>query len=316
MPGKKILLTGCAGFIGRHLLERLLAEGHAVRGIDDFSTGDRGRLAALGKDFDLIEGDLGDPAKAAAAVRGRELVIHLASRPSVPRSLAHPRESALASVLATVTLLEAAARAGAARVVQAASSSAYGDSPVFPRRESAPPRPLSPYAAAKLAQEAYAAAFFRCRGLDSVSLRYFNVFGPGQNPAGPYAAVIARFIGLMAAGRRPEIYGDGGQTRDFTYVADVVEANLAAALHPRPLEGEVVNVGSGRRHSLRELIDLLNDILGTSLEPVCLPARPGDVRDSLAEVEKARRLFGFEAATPFRRGLELTVAARLRENRF
>ncbi|MDR2390719.1 MAG: NAD-dependent epimerase/dehydratase family protein [Planctomycetota bacterium] len=303
------LVTGCAGFIGRHILRRLLADGHSVRGIDDFSTSDRKTRKELPRNFEFIEGSLCDPEKAAAAISGIDRVIHLASIPSVPRSLENPRESAMSSVIGTVTLLDAAARSGVRRIVQASSSSVYGDSPVLPRIESDSPRPLSPYAAAKLAQEQYASVFAKCRGLDSVSLRYFNVFGPGQNPNGPYAAVVPKFIRLMAGGKRPEIYGDGNQTRDFTHVDDVAAATIGASLVSRPLRGETINIGSGKGRSLNELATCLNEILGTCLEPVYARPRPGDVRNSLADIAKAERLLGYLPSVPFREGLERTVAS-------
>ena len=208
-------------------------------------------------------------------------------------------------------MLDAARKAGARRVVQAASSSAYGDSPRLPRSEDDLPRPLSPYAAAKLAQEHYVRAFSRSYGLDGVSLRYFNVFGPGQNPEGAYAAVIPKFVLAMAAGARPVIYGDGKQTRDFTYVDNVVEANLRAALNPGPLRGETVNAGSGLGLSLLELVRHLNEILGTSLEPIHASPRPGDVKDSLADLAKAAELLGYAPIVGFREGLERTVHALL-----
>jgi UDP-glucose 4-epimerase len=311
MQKERFLVTGCAGFIGRHTVRRLLADGHPVRGIDDFSTGDRQGWKESPPDFEFIEGSVCDQGKAEAAVAGIDRIIHLASIPSVPRSLENPRESAMSSVIGTVTLFDAAARAGVRRIVQASSSSAYGDSPVFPRIESDSPRPLSPYAAAKLAQEHYAAAFAKCRGLDSASLRYFNVFGPGQNPNGPYAAVIPKFMRLMASGKRPEIYGDGKQTRDFTYVDDVVAATIGASLVSRPLNGETINVGSGKGRSLNELIARLNEILGTCLEPLYAPPRTGDVRDSFADIAKAGRLLGYLPSVPFREGLERAAGSML-----
>lgn len=290
-------------------MDRLVGMGLDVTGVDDLSTGSRVNMDASWGKFRFIEGSLCDPAVAAEAVRGVERIIHLASVPSVPRSVAEPLESANASIIGTVTLLDAARKAGVGRVIQAASSSAYGDSDLLPREESQLPSPMSPYAVAKLAQEYYASAFCKCYGLDAVSLRYFNVFGPRQSPESLYAAVIPKFISLMLQGRRPEIYGDGAQTRDFTYIDNVVDANIQAAFCPTPLGGETVNIGAGAAHNLIDLVERLNAILGTNLPPVHLPPRTGDVKDSLADVKKARRLFGYAPAIDFAEGLARTVRA-------
>lgn len=304
---RRFLVTGCAGFIGGHCIDRLLALGHDVVGLDNLSTGSRSNMAASWGHFRFIEGDVCDPDTAAEAVRGVELVIHLASVPSVPRSVADPRESAQASIMGTVTLLDAARRAGVRRVAQASSSSVYGDSDILPRIETLPPSPMSPYAAAKLTQEVYASVFYKCYGLDTVSMRYFNVFGPRQNPDSEYAAVIPKFIRLMRGGRAPEIYGDGCQTRDFTYIDNVVDANVGAALSGNSLRGEAVNIGTGGSATLNELVDRLNNILKTDCKPVHLPERAGDVRDSLADVAKAGRLFGYAPAVSFEEGLLRTA---------
>ncbi len=309
MAAETFLVTGCAGFIGGHTLDRLVASGMDVIGLDDFSTGSRGNMAASWGRFAFIEGSVCDRAVVRQALKGVTRVIHLASVPSVPRSIEDPMESAHASVIGTVALLDEARRAGVRRVVQAASSSAYGDNPILPREESQRPAPLSPYAAAKLAQEHYLSAFHKCYGLDGISLRYFNVFGPRQNPESRYAAVIPKFIARMRAGQPPVIYGDGEQTRDFTYIDNVVDANIAAALAEGPLGGEAANIGGGRGHSLNELAARLNGLLGTSLTPLYEQARPGDVRDSLADVSKANRLFGYRPSVDFAEGLRRTVAA-------
>ncbi len=227
------LVTGCAGFIGSHVVDGLLALGHGVRGIDNLSTGSLKNIRHSRDCFQFLEADLRDADAVAAALSGVDRVIHLASVPSVPRSVEAPLESAEHSVIATVTLLDAARKAGVLRVVQTTSSSAYGETETLPKTESLPPAPRSPYAVAKLAQEYYAAAFARCYGLDTVSLRLFNVFGPRQNPDSPYAAVIPKFIRRMRAGGRPAVHGDGEQTRDFTYVENVVAACVAAAIAPR-----------------------------------------------------------------------------------
>lgn len=307
IKNQRFLVTGCAGFIGGHMVDRLVALGCDVVGLDDFSTGSRDNIAASWGKFTFIEGSVCDSACVASAVAEVDRIIHLASVPSVPRSVADPVESANASIVGTVTLLDAARRAGVKRVVQAASSSAYGDSEVLPRVESLLPSPMSPYAVAKLAQEYYAAAFFKCYGIDTVSLRYFNVFGPRQSPDSMYAAVIPKFIARMRRGEAPEIYGDGGQTRDFTYIDNVIDANYMAAVCPSPLCGEVANIGAGGGYSLNDLVDRLNRILGTALTPVYLEPRAGDVRDSMADVSKARRLFGYEPGVTFEEGLERTV---------
>lgn len=304
---RRFLVTGCAGFIGGHTVDRLLAMGHEVVGLDDFSTGSRDNMAAAWGKFRFIEGDVCDSAAVAEAAAGVDFVIHLASVPSVPRSVTNPLESARASVMGTVSLLDAARRAGVRRVVQASSSSVYGDSDVLPRVETLAPSPMSPYAAAKLTQETYAAVFCKCYGLDTVSLRYFNVFGPRQNPDSEYAAVIPKFIRLMRNGQAPEIFGDGGQTRDFTYIDNVVAANIGAALSENAMRGEAVNVGTGVSASLNDLVERLNAILKTRFTPIYRPDRAGDVRDSLANIAKADRLFGYVPAVSFEDGLRRTA---------
>ncbi len=302
------LVTGCAGFIGGHVVDRLVALGREVTGIDNLSTGRLSNIQESSGKFRFVEGDVRDADLVARTLSGIDRVIHLASVPSVPRSVLDPMESAQNSVIATVTLLDAARKAGVKRVVQTASSSAYGETEALPKTETMPPRPLSPYAVAKLAQEYYAAAFVHCYGLDTVSLRCFNVFGPRQNPDSAYAAVIPKFIKSMAAGERPRIFGDGEQTRDFTYVGNVVEAVIAAALCPSPLRGEVVNIGGGQRHSLNRLVAELNRLLGTDLAPEHLPPRPGDILHSLADIGKAERLFGYAPKIGFAEGVARTVA--------
>lgn len=304
---ERFLVTGCAGFIGGHMLDRLIGMGCDVTGVDDFSTGSRDNMAASWGKFRFIEGSVCDPAIAAEAVKNIDRIVHLASVPSVPRSVAEPLESANASIIGTVSLLDAARKAGVKRLVQASSSSVYGDSEILPRIETLPPSPMSPYAVAKLTQEYYASAFFKCYGLDTISLRYFNVFGPRQNPNSKYAAVIPKFICEMRQGRAPEIFGDGGQTRDFTYIDNVVDANIQAALSPNPMQGEAANIGAGGAYSLNDLVHSLNAILGTSFKPVYLPPRAGDVRDSKADVTKAMRLFGYVPGVSFEEGLRRTA---------
>lgn len=309
MATETFLVSGCAGFIGGHMLDRLLALDCDVVGVDDFSTGTRENLAPYRDKIRFIEGNVCDPAIAAEAVRGVDRVIHLASIPSVPRSIAEPRVSAESSIISTVTLMHAAAQAGVKRFVQASSSSVYGDVDLNPRREDQTPSPMSPYAAAKLTQELYAQVFWKCYGLDTASLRYFNVFGPRQDPNGAYAAVIPKFIVLMLAGKRPEIYGDGLHTRDFTYIANVVDANLRAATWPAPLQGAAMNIGAGGSFSLNELVADLNDILGTDLPPIYREPRAGDVLHSQADISLAAERIGYQPGVGFREGLRRTIDA-------
>jgi UDP-glucose 4-epimerase len=307
-PGRAVV-TGGAGFIGSHLVEALLAEGRPVRVVDNLATGHRSNLAHLEGRFEWLEGDLASFDVAREAVEGAEFVFHQAAIPSVPRSVREPLESHDAGPTATLNVLEAARLAGVGRVMFAASSSAYGDTDELPKHEDMLPRPLSPYAAGKLAGEHYVRVYARTMGLDAVSLRYFNVFGPRQDPSSPYSGVISVFATRMAAGERPKIYGDGSQTRDFTYVANVVAANLLAMKSGRPLMGEAYNVGVGGRVSLLDLVAALNRIYGTSLEPEFLPARAGDVRDSQASLERIEAAIGYRPVVDFEEGLRRTVAA-------
>jgi nucleoside-diphosphate-sugar epimerase len=300
------LVTGGAGFIGSHLVQALAARGDRVRIADNFSTGLRENVpAALAGS--IVEGDLADPDVARRAVDGCDYVLHQAAIPSVPRSVQDPVRSHLANVDATLNVLVAARDAGVRRVVFAGSSSAYGDTPTLPKHEDMPSHPLSPYALQKVIGEQYCQMFTRLYGLETVTTRYFNVFGPRQQPGSPYSGVISLFIEALVEGRAPTIHGDGLQTRDFTYVADVVSGVLAAC-EATSVAGEVINVAAGRRVSLLELFDALQSITGARVTPVHGPRREGDVRDSQADVAKARRLLGFEAAVPFRDGLAETVA--------
>jgi UDP-glucose 4-epimerase len=305
--GRPILVTGGAGFIGSHLVEALVADGRRVRVVDNLSTGRLANLAHLGSRYEWVEGDLADFDTARRAAEGVEVVFHQAAIPSVPRSVAEPLASHASGPTATLHVLEAARQAGARRVVFAASSSAYGDTDELPKRESMSPAPLSPYAAGKLAGEMYVHAYARTMGLDAVSLRYFNVFGPRQDPSSPYSGVISLFARALIEGRRPTIYGDGLQTRDFTYVTDAVAANLAAMKSPGPLAGAVFNVGTGRRVSLLDLVTSLNRLLGTAVEPEFAPARAGDVRDSLASLDRIRDTLGYAPSVPFEEGLHRTL---------
>lgn len=311
MGRERFLVTGCAGFIGGHVVDRLVESGYEVTGLDDMSTGSQDNMKASWGKFQFVEGDVRDAGKVANALKNVDLVIHLASVPSVPRSVAAPLESAQASIIGTVTLLDEARKAGIRRVVQASSSSVYGDSNVMPRVETTLPAPMSPYAVAKLTQEYYGAAFFKCYAMDTASLRYFNVFGPRQNPDSEYAAVVPKFIRMLRADERPTVYGDGGQVRDFTYIDNVVDANIGAALCSKPLRGETMNIGVGSSYSVNDLVKRLNELLGTGLEPVYKEARAGDVRESCADVNKARMLFGYEPKVDFAEGLKRTVASFL-----
>jgi UDP-glucose 4-epimerase len=306
------LVTGGAGFIGSHLVEALVGRGERVRAVDNLITGRRANIEPFIDAIDFVEGDLADPRIAGRCADGVDYVLHQAALPSVPRSVADPLACHHHCVTATVALLEAARRAGVKRVVLASSSSVYGEQPELPKRETQTPDPRSPYAAAKLACEFYAAVYSRLHGLSTVSLRYFNVFGPRQDPESDYAAVIPAFATALLGGDRPRIFGDGGQSRDFTYVANVVEANFLAARSERPLAGEAVNVACGERFTLLELLAEISRIVGRRADPIFEPPRPGDVRDSLADVSRARELFDYRPAIGFAEGLELTVRS-LRE---
>ena len=304
-----ILVTGGAGFIGSHLVEALLAEGYRVRVVDNLETGHRANLEHLGDRFDWLEGNLADFDVCQEAVDGVNGILHHAAIPSVPRSVREPIDSHKSGPTATLNVLEAARQSGSVRrVVFAASSSAYGDTETLPKVESMFPRPLSPYAAGKLAGEHYVSVYAKTMGLDGVSLRYFNIFGPRQDPSSPYSGVISLFARAMAEGRRPTILGDGQQTRDFTFVANAVRANLLALAPTGPSNGAVYNVGTGRRISLRALVSALNDALGTNIEPEFGSPRAGDVRDSQADLGAIRDGLGYEPVVDFEEGLNRTIS--------
>lgn len=302
------LVTGGAGFIGSHIVEALVRRGARVRVFDNFSTGKRENLQTVGKDVEIVNGDLCDASAVEKAVAGVDTVFHQAALASVPLSVEKPLATHAACVTGTVNLLHQAQRAGVQRVVYAASSAAYGNSSWTAKRETDLTMPLSPYAAAKLSAELYCASFFHSYGLETVSLRYFNVFGPRQDPNGAYAAVIPKFITRMLAGQPPIIFGDGKQSRDFTYVENVVAGNLAAAT-AKGVGGQVFNIASGSSFSLLDLAGSLNALLGTGLEPIFETVRVGDVRDSLADISAARRDLGYEPLVDFATGLERTVTA-------
>lgn len=301
------LVTGGAGFIGSHIAETLLKRGEQVRIVDNLITGRLENIASFQKEVEFVEGDLADPEVAARVVKGVACVFHEAAVPSVPRSVREPFLTQRSGEIATLTMLEAAVKAGVHRVIFAASSSAYGNTPTLPKVETMPPRPLSPYAASKLACEGYLSAFAACYPMDTVALRYFNVFGPRQDPGSPYSGVIARFTEGMPFGKRPTIYGDGEQTRDFCYIENAVQANLLAMECLTRLNGEVINIGYGQRTSLNDLVRILNQLLGTELEPIYEPARAGDVRDSQADISKARQLLGYQPGIDVETGLRLLL---------
>lgn len=298
------LVTGGAGFIGSHLSARLLARGHKVRVADNLVTGFRRNLQS-GVEFTAA--DMADPAAAREAVAGVDYVLHQAAIPSVPRSVKNPAESHRANVDGMLNILIAARDAGVKRVVFAGSSSVYGDQPTLPKREDMPTKPMTPYALQKLVSEQYGQMFTRLYGLEVVTTRYFNVFGPRQDPGSPYSGVISLFIKALTEGTRPTIYGDGGQTRDFTFVNNVVDGVLRAAETPG-VAGEVFNVATGGRVSLNELLATLKTIIGSDVEAIYQEARTGDVRDSQADISKAERLLGYRPLVGLEEGLRETVA--------
>jgi UDP-glucose 4-epimerase len=303
---RRFLVTGGAGFIGSHIAEALVRRGDKVRVLDNLSTGRLTNLEPILDQIEWIEADLCDAEAVGRAVAGVDCVFHEAALASVPRSVEAPLDTNAACVTGTVTLLDAARRAGVRRVVYAASSSAYGDQPTSAKRETDLPSPISPYGAAKLAAEFYCQAFHATYGLETVALRYFNVFGPRQDPDSPYSAVIPLFMTALLEGRRPIVYGDGHQSRDFTFVGNVVQGNLLAADAPG-VAGRTLNLANGRSTSLLELLVVLNELTGTDVAPLFEPPRVGDVRESLADITLARRLLGYEPATSFDEGLRQSI---------
>src|SRR5678815_1665093 len=301
----KYLVTGGAGFIGSHLSEELVRRGHTVRVADSLITGKRSNLDHV-HGVEFLEGDLADEAFARRAVEGIEYVLHQAAIPSVPRSVKDPIASNRANVDATLNVLVAARDAGVKRLVFAGSSSAYGNTATLPKREDMPSSPLSPYALQKVVGEEYLQMFTRLYGLETVSIRYFNVFGPRQDPSSPYSGVISVFATALLENRPPKIYGDGEQTRDFTYVANVVDGVLRACDAPQA-SGEVINVATGGRISLNQLFRTVRDLVGADLEPLYEAPRAGDVKDSQADIGKARRLLGYQPSVSFEEGLRNTV---------
>ncbi len=302
-----VLVTGGAGFIGSHIASALASNGARVRIIDDLSTGYSENLDEIDGDLDFIKASVGDEKVVRGALEDVELVFHEAAIPSVPRSVEDPRLTHIASVDSTFSLLLNCRDRKVRRFVYAASSSAYGDQPALPKREDMLPDPLSPYAVAKLVGEYYCQVFTRVYGLETISLRYFNVFGPRQDPSSQYSGVISRFISALLSDRRPVVYGDGEQTRDFTYIDDVVEANLKAAQTVKGI-GSTMNIANGRQVSLNELLREVKDLTGRkTVEAEYQPPRAGDVLHSVADISRARDLLGFEPRIGLREGLQLTI---------
>jgi len=304
----RYLVTGGAGFIGSHIAEELLKRGESVRIFDNLATGRELNLAALAGQVQFIRGDLRDMHAVRAAMQGVEVVFHQGALASVPRSIADPVGSLETNINGTHNVLLAARDAGVRRVVYASSSSVYGNTPTLPKREEMPTHPMSPYAVQKLTGELLCGVFTRIYGLETVALRYFNVFGPRQDPTSEYAAVIPRFLTALLEKRRPIVFGDGEQTRDFTYVANVVQANLLAASSP-DAAGFAMNIGCGERVSLNTLLRVAGELLGVPVNAEYREPRPGDVRDSLADISLARRLLGYNPTVSFQEGLARTLEA-------
>jgi nucleoside-diphosphate-sugar epimerase len=301
------LVTGGAGFIGSHIAETLVARGASVRVIDNLSTGRLENIEPISEKIDFIRGDLADETIVRKAVEGVEIIFHEAALPSVPRSVANPRETHLACVDGTFNLLLAAKEKRVRRLIYAASSSAYGDQPTLPKVESMRPEPLSPYAAAKLVGEYYCQVFTRSYNLETICLRYFNVFGPRQDPSSPYSGVVSRFVDFLAKGERPVIFGDGEQTRDFTYISNAVDANMRAAETNKGI-GEVINIANGEQVTINELFRRLREIIGRDdIEPEYQQTRTGDVLHSLADISRARELLGYAPKIGLASGLQATV---------
>lgn len=304
----KVLITGVAGFIGSSLARALLAQGAQVRGVDNFSTGKRANLAGIEKQIELREVDVQDAGAMVAACEGCEFVFHQAAIPSVPLSVQDPVGTMGPNLGGTLNVLEGARKAGVRRLMYAASSAAYGDAPELPKREDMMPAPISPYAMQKLGGEHLIASYARCYGLDAVSLRYFNIFGPRQDPGSPYSGVLAIFIAKMLAGETPAIYGDGSTSRDFTYIDNVVAANLAVATTSAKVAGKVFNIATGQSTTLLEAYEEVKRITGYRGEVEFRAEREGDIRHSLADISLAEETFGYRVTADFATGLEKTIA--------
>jgi UDP-N-acetylglucosamine/UDP-N-acetyl-alpha-D-glucosaminouronate 4-epimerase len=301
-----VLVTGGAGFVGSNLVRGLLERGDSVRVLDNFSTGSRGNLAGIDDDVEVVEGELRSYERAHAAVRGVEVVFHQGALPSVPRSVHDPLTTSAVNVEGTLNILLAARDESVRRVVFASSSSVYGNSGTLPRAETQQADPISPYGVSKLAAERYCVSFSRVYDLETVALRYFNVFGPRQDPRSQYAAVVPKFIAAISAGEPVPIYGDGEQSRDFTYVGNIVEANLRAA-DADGVSGTVLNIATGTSFTVNELAEKIGAILGREVAKTYLPARAGDVRDSWANIAESQRLLGYECSIGLEEGLRLTA---------
>ncbi len=306
MPKRTYLVTGGAGFIGGHICERLVRDGHGVRVLDDFSSGKESNLDSFRAEVDLVRGDIRDARLVGEAMKGVDIVFHEAALGSVPRSVADPLTTHEVNMTGTLNVLLAAREAGVKRVVYASSSSVYGETPVLPKREEMTPQPLSPYAISKLVGEHYATVFKHVYGFEVVALRYFNIFGPRQDPESQYAAVIPKFVTALLNGKAPVVYGDGLQSRDFTYVDNVVEANLLAS-EADGAAGQAFNIACGGRYTLLDLLARLKIILGSDIEPVHEAGRAGDVRDSQASIEAAQRVLGYRVSVDFDEGLRRTA---------
>ena len=303
---EKFLVTGGAGFIGSNICTKLVSQGCFVRVIDNLLTGKKSNLTAISDRIEFIEADMGDENITCAAMKDIDVVLHQGALPSVPRSIDDPAATHKHCVDATFTLLLAARDAGIKRFVYASSSSTYGDTPTLPKVETAPASPLSPYAVGKLVGEYYCSVFYKVFGLETISLRYFNVFGPHQDPTSQYAAAIPAFVTAILKDEQPIVFGDGLQSRDFTYVDNVVEANLLAA-RAKHTAGEVVNIACGQAVTVNETIDVINDLLGKDINPIYTDPRPGDIKHSLADINLAKKTIGFKPTVPFKKGLKLAI---------
>jgi len=303
---EKFLVTGGAGFIGSNICKKLVSQGRFVRVIDNLLTSKKSNLADIIDRIEFIQADMGDEKIARSAMKNIDVVLHQGALPSVPRSVDDPAATHKHCVNATFTLLLAARDAGIKRFVYASSSSAYGDTPTLPKVETMPPNPLSPYAVAKLVGEYYCSVFYRVFGLETISLRYFNVFGPHQDPTSQYAAAIPAFVTAILKNKPPTVFGDGQQSRDFTYIENVVDANLLAA-GAKHTAGEVINIACGQAVTVNQIIDMINDLLGKNVKPIYAPPRPGDVKHSLADITLAKKLIGFTPKVSFRQGLEKAI---------
>jgi UDP-glucose 4-epimerase len=303
---EKFLVTGGAGFIGSNICRRLVSENCFVRVVDNLITGKKSNLADIFDKIEFVEADMGDSDVARKAMKDMDVVLHQGALPSVPRSVDDPFSTHRHCVDATFTLLLAARDAGIKRFVYASSSAAYGDSPRLPKVETILPNPLSPYAVGKLVGEYYCSVFYQVYGLETISLRYFNVFGPYQDPTSTYAAAIPAFVTAMLKDKSPTIYGDGNQSRDFTYIDNVVEANLLAA-RTKQTKGDVINIACGLAVTINEIIDIINDLLGKNIKPIYADPRPGDVKHSLADLKKANQVTGYAPIVSFKQGLEKAI---------